>query len=46
MGDPSSIGPEIAIKALAEKKVYDICKPLIVGDGQVIENSRIGVGKH
>lgn len=39
MGDPASIGPEIAVKALSEKKVYDICKPLIVGDGHVIEKS-------
>jgi 4-hydroxythreonine-4-phosphate dehydrogenase len=39
MGDPSSIGPEIAIKAIAEKQVYSTCKPLIIGDGQVIENS-------
>jgi 4-phospho-D-threonate 3-dehydrogenase / 4-phospho-D-erythronate 3-dehydrogenase len=35
MGDPASIGPEIAIKALQHKKIYEICKPLIVGDGAV-----------
>jgi len=39
MGDPSSIGPEIAIKSLSEKMVYNICNPLIIGDAQVIENS-------
>jgi 4-hydroxythreonine-4-phosphate dehydrogenase len=39
MGDPSSIGPEIAIKALNDKHVFAICNPLIIGDGQVIENS-------
>ena len=32
MGDPSGIGPEIAVKALARKEIYAICKPLIVGD--------------
>jgi 4-hydroxythreonine-4-phosphate dehydrogenase len=31
MGDPVSIGPEIAVKALLNKKVTSICKPLIVG---------------
>ena len=36
MGDPAGIGPEIAVKALANKKVYDIAKPLIVGDAKVI----------
>ena len=35
MGDPASIGPEIAVKALLEKKIHDICRPLIVGDAVV-----------
>ncbi len=36
MGDPAGIGPEIAAKALANKKVYEIAKPIIVGDAKVI----------
>ena len=32
MGDPASIGPEIAVKALLDKKVTSICRPLIIGD--------------
>ena len=39
MGDPAGIGPEIAVKALSLKSVYEICKPLIVGDAEVIEKS-------
>jgi 4-hydroxythreonine-4-phosphate dehydrogenase len=35
MGDPASIGPEIAVKALLEKKIHDICRPLLVGDAKV-----------
>lgn len=35
MGDPASIGPEIAVKALKEKSIYDICRPLITGDAGV-----------
>jgi 4-hydroxythreonine-4-phosphate dehydrogenase len=35
MGDPASIGPEIAVKALLEKKIYQICKPVLVGDAKV-----------
>ena len=35
MGDPASIGPEIAVKALLNKKIYAICKPVIVGDAAV-----------
>src|SRR5258705_7218950 len=37
MGDPASIGPEIAVKALKEKSIHDICRPLIVGDANVFE---------
>jgi 4-hydroxythreonine-4-phosphate dehydrogenase len=36
MGDPAGVGPEIAAKALANKKVYEIAKPIIVGDAGVI----------
>jgi len=35
MGDPASIGPEIAIKALLDKEIYDSCKPLLIGDAAV-----------
>jgi len=38
MGDPASIGPEIAVKALLDKKIYEICRPLIVGDAGVFNN--------
>ena len=38
MGDPASIGPEIAIKALLDKKIHEICKPLLVGDAKVFEH--------
>lgn len=38
MGDPVSIGPEIAIKALLQQKMYSICKPLLVGDAGVFND--------
>ena len=37
VGDPAGIGPEITAKALNEKHVYDICKPLAVCDLKVME---------
>ena len=37
MGDPAGIGPEIIIKTLAQKTIYDQCQPLIVGDAAVLE---------
>ncbi|MFD2163838.1 4-hydroxythreonine-4-phosphate dehydrogenase PdxA [Paradesertivirga mongoliensis] len=38
MGDPASIGPEIAIKALLQEKIYEICRPVLVGDAGVFNH--------
>ena len=38
MGDPASIGPEIAVKALLRKKIYTACRPLLVGDAAVFQD--------
>ena len=32
MGDPCGIGPEVAVKALADPWVYASCRPLVVGN--------------
>ncbi len=32
MGDAAGIGPEIVLKALMEKELYNICKPLVIGN--------------
>ncbi|MBK5961196.1 4-hydroxythreonine-4-phosphate dehydrogenase PdxA [Rhodoplanes elegans] len=32
MGDPSGIGPEIVVKALAHADVYAMCRPVVIGD--------------
>ena len=40
MGDPASIGPEITVKALAKPEVYDICRPLVVGDACMMEKAK------
>ncbi len=39
MGDPGGIGPEICAKALSAPALYDICRPLVVGDAGVMENA-------
>lgn len=36
MGDICGIGPEIVVKALTNEMVYQVCKPLIVGDKRVV----------
>ena len=38
MGDPGGIGPEITAKALNEKKIYELARPLVVGDYRVMED--------
>lgn len=38
IGDPSGIGPEIVLKALKNNKLYDICKPVVVGDTGVLKH--------
>jgi 4-hydroxythreonine-4-phosphate dehydrogenase len=44
MGDPSGIGPEIIIKALQEEVVYQKCRPLVVGDAGVMEQTANKMG--
>ena len=39
MGDPAGIGPEICAKALALKELYDICRPIVVGDAAVMADA-------
>src|SRR5438067_3816717 len=39
MGDPSGIGPEVVLKAVAEAEVRDICQPVIIGDAQLLAHS-------
>lgn len=36
MGDPAGIGPEIVIKSLMNKSVYERCSPIVVGDAGVM----------
>ncbi|MFP3897491.1 MAG: PdxA family protein [Anaerolineales bacterium] len=36
MGDPAGIGPEIALKSLSTLDIYDVCRPLLVGDYDIL----------
>jgi 4-hydroxythreonine-4-phosphate dehydrogenase len=43
MGDPAGIGPEIAAKALADRKVREAARPLVIGDARVMDAAeRVG----
>jgi 4-hydroxythreonine-4-phosphate dehydrogenase len=39
MGDPSGIGPEIIVKALADPDLSALCRPLILGDRAALERA-------
>ncbi len=39
MGDPASIGPEIAVKALAEAAVYANARPFVLGDKAILADA-------
>lgn len=45
MGDPASIGPEITVKALSLEEIYYKCRPLVIGDANVMEAAVRIVGK-
>lgn len=45
MGDPGSIGPEIAAKALGNSAVYERVRPLVIGDAWVMEEALDLVGR-
>lgn len=39
MGDPAGIGAEIAVKALLDPNIGDICRAVIIGDTEVITDA-------
>lgn len=44
MGDPVGIGPEIILKALSSPMVQDWCKPVIIGDLNILSQAENLVG--
>ncbi|WP_033542534.1 4-hydroxythreonine-4-phosphate dehydrogenase PdxA [Planococcus sp. CAU13] len=39
MGDAAGIGPEITVKSLAKEEIYAMCKPLVVGDANILRKA-------
>ncbi len=38
-GDPAGSGPEITAKTFLHKEIYEICRPLVIGDPCVLEQA-------
>ena len=39
MGDPAGIGPEISAKVFEDSSLYQKCRPLLVGDADIMEQA-------
>ncbi|MGG0509113.1 4-hydroxythreonine-4-phosphate dehydrogenase PdxA [Priestia megaterium] len=39
MGDAAGVGPEVIVKALAHSSVYQICRPVVIGDTKILERA-------
>ena len=46
MGDPLGVGPEIVVRALADKDVRDVCVPLAVGNRGVFDRAAALQGRN
>jgi 4-hydroxythreonine-4-phosphate dehydrogenase len=46
MGDPAGVGPEVIVKALECPEVWDVCRPVVVGDARWLEEAGRIVGTH
>lgn len=44
MGDAAGVGPEVIMKSLAHPKVYEQCRPLVVGDAERLREAGRIVG--
>jgi 4-hydroxythreonine-4-phosphate dehydrogenase len=36
MGDAAGVGPEVIVKALLSSEIYDICRPLVIGNSTIL----------
>ena len=37
IGDPAGIGPEVVVKALSNKVIYEMCRPLVIGEKSTVK---------
>ena len=39
IGDPAGVGPEIVVKSVASKEVFDVARVVVIGDAKVLVNA-------
>lgn len=45
MGDPAGVGPEVCVQALSRPEVYQVCRPVVVGDAETLLAAADVLGK-
>ncbi|PWG60804.1 4-hydroxythreonine-4-phosphate dehydrogenase PdxA [Bifidobacterium catulorum] len=46
LGDPAGIGPEIVLQTILSQKIYDVCKPFVIGHRDSLEIAADILGIH
>lgn len=44
MGDAAGVGPEIILKSLAKEEMYEMSRPIVIGDRKILERAKNFVG--
>lgn len=39
LGDPAGVGPEIVVKAMANEEIYQVCRPVVIGDQGTVQQA-------
>ncbi|MBW4083667.1 4-hydroxythreonine-4-phosphate dehydrogenase PdxA [Paenibacillus sp. S150] len=45
MGDAAGIGPEVIVKALSHPDVYEVCRPVVIGDAGILKRAAAVSGR-
>ncbi|GGA36824.1 4-hydroxythreonine-4-phosphate dehydrogenase PdxA [Paenibacillus physcomitrellae] len=40
MGDGAGVGPEIILKSLGDPEIYDLCRPVVIGDSKILNRAK------
>jgi 4-hydroxythreonine-4-phosphate dehydrogenase len=44
MGDAAGIGPEIVLKSLFDKNIFEFCQPVVIGDARILHQTARALG--
>lgn len=44
MGDAAGIGPEIVVKTVSDKRIAEVCRPIVIGDARLLKQTAKSFG--